>query len=54
MSSKIRIAIIDNGINKKLAEKIKCKDELIVDENNNCKEDYSEPQIADYLHDTIC
>lgn len=54
MSSKVKIAIIDSGINRKLAKKIKYKNEFTVDENNNCREDDSEPQTVDSLHGTIC
>lgn len=54
MSSKVKIAIIDSGINRKLAEKINCIDERIVDENNACREDDSEALATDYLHGTIC
>lgn len=47
MSSKIKIAVIDSGINRKLIPKEKLKDELIVDENNICREDTSVPQAAE-------
>lgn len=54
MISKVKIAIIDNGINRKLVEEKKLKDELTVGENKICIKDYSEPQTTDYLHGTIC
>jgi Subtilase family. len=54
MSSKIKIAIIDSGINRNLIQIEKLKDELIVDENNVCKVDNSIPKTTDYLHGTIC
>lgn len=54
MSSKIKIAVIDSGINRKLIQSEKLKDELIVDENNICREDDSVLQTTDYLHGTIC
>ena len=54
MSSKIKIAVIDSGINRKLVQTEKLKDELIVDENNICREDSSVPQATDFLHGTIC
>jgi len=54
MNQKVRIAVIDNGINKELFKKEKLIDELVVDTNNDCKEDYSDIQITDYMHGTIC
>lgn len=54
MSSRIKIAVIDSGINRNLVRKEKLKDELMVDENNICREDTSVPQATDCLHGTIC
>lgn len=54
MSQKVRIAVIDNGINRKLVKKEKLIDEFVVDTNNECKEERSEIQITDYMHGTIC
>ncbi len=54
MNSKIKIAIVDSGINRKLAKKIECIDEIIVDENCNCIGGCSEYRTTDFLHGTIC
>lgn len=54
MSQKIKIAIIDNGINRELVKKEKLRDEFVVDANNDCKEEHLEIQITDFMHGTIC
>lgn len=54
MGSKIKIAIIDSGINRKLAQVVKCENELIVDESNSCRLDFTKQQATDYSHGTIC
>lgn len=54
MSRKIKIAVIDNGINRDLVNKEKLRDEFVVDANNECKEEHSEIQITDFMHGTIC
>lgn len=54
MSRKVKIAVIDNGINRNLVKKKKLRDEIVVDANNECKEEHSEIQIKDFMHGTIC
>ena len=34
MSRKVKIAVIDNGINRNLVKKEKLRDEVVVDANN--------------------
>ncbi|MDE6312968.1 MAG: S8 family serine peptidase [Lachnospiraceae bacterium] len=54
MKGKIKIAVIDNGINRDLVKEEKLRDEFVVDANNECKEEHSEIQITDFMHGTIC
>lgn len=54
MNEKIKIAIIDNGINREFVKKEKLRDEFVVDANNDCKEEHLEIQITDFMHGTIC
>lgn len=54
MGSEIKVVIIDSGINGQLAQVVKCENKLIIDENNNCREDISKIQNINYLHGTIC
>ena len=54
MSRKVKIAVIDNGINRNLVKKEKLRDEVVVDANNECKEEHSEIHIKDFMHGTIC
>lgn len=54
MSSNVKIAVIDTGINEKLIEKKKLKYQFMVDENCNFTEDHLVPQTTDFLHGTIC
>lgn len=50
----VRVAIIDNGINRDLICKEKIQAQVVIDENNRCIEDKNEIQITDFQHGTFC
>lgn len=51
---KEQIAIIDNGISGKIVGTDKIRSKVFIDDDNNCKEDYSEIQITEFQHGTLC
>lgn len=54
IKSNIRIAIIDNGINRDLICQEKIQSQMVIDDNNRCIEDKDEIHITDFQHGTFC
>lgn len=53
MNFKVKVAIIDSGINNELAQGVRCKDKFVINDNI-CEKDNLASQNIDYLHGTIC
>ena len=54
IKSNIRIAIIDNGINRDLICQEKIQSQMVIDDNSRCIEDKDEIHITDFQHGTFC